>query len=88
MQLICTLNPTSFSGLRAFVASSKNYLTASDEHREGLGTRLSTHHVARLEDGEQFCDAERYLIKFMRSLVIFIFIFLPAYGVMFLTGVK
>ena len=31
------------------------------------------------------CVAEWYLIKFMRSLVIFIFIFLPAYRVMFLT---
>ena len=31
MQLICTRNPASLSGLRAFVASSKNYRTASDE---------------------------------------------------------
>ena len=53
--------------------------------REGLETRLSTHHVARMEAGEQFSVAEWYLIKFMRSLVIFILIFLPAYRVMFLT---
>ena len=31
MQLICTRNLASFSGFRAFVASSKNYRTASDE---------------------------------------------------------
>ena len=76
--LICTRNPASFStsGLRAFVASSKNYRTASDERaRIGLGTRLSTQHVAKLEDGEQFCVAKQYLIKFMRSLVIFILFF-------------
>ena len=43
-----------------FVASSKNYCTASDERAKARGTRLSTHHVARLEDGEQFSVAERY----------------------------
>ena len=39
------------------------------------------------EDGGQSCVAECCLIKFMRGLVIFIFIFifLPAYQVMFLT---
>ena len=31
MQLICTRNPASFPGLRTFIASSKNYRTASDE---------------------------------------------------------
>ena len=38
--------------------------------REGLGMRLSIHHVARMKDGEQFCVAEWYLIKFMGGLVI------------------
>ena len=31
MQLICMCNPALFSGLRAFVASSENYRTASDK---------------------------------------------------------